>query len=164
MRRSKLILILAGMTAVLAVGVALARPATATAATPEAVAAAVAPIPITVYHSPTCGCCKEWVKHMEANGFAVKSIEQPDLSGVKAEMGVPNRLRSCHTAIVGGYVIEGHVPAADVKRLLTEKPKVVGLTIPGMPQSAPGMDSGKEPYEVLAWDAQGKTTSWAKHN
>ncbi len=164
MRRSTLIMIAAGLTAALAVGVALGRPATATAATPEAVAAAVAPIPLTVYHSPTCGCCKEWVKHMEANGFAVKSIEQADLSGVKAEMGVPGRLRSCHTAIAGGYVIEGHVPAADVKRLLAEKPKVVGLTIPGMPQSAPGMDQGKEPYEVLAWDAEGKTTSWARHN
>ncbi|HEY7681276.1 MAG TPA: DUF411 domain-containing protein [Gemmatimonadales bacterium] len=121
------------------------------------------PTPITVYHSPSCGCCKEWISYLQANGFTVKSIEQEDLSDIKAEMGVSARLRSCHTALVGGYVIEGHVPAADIRRLLREKPKLTGLTAPGMPGAAPGMDTGKDPYEVLAFDAQGHSTVWAKH-
>jgi hypothetical protein len=118
---------------------------------------------ITVYHSPTCGCCKKWVDHLKADGFTVKSIEQEDLTDIKSELGVLPKLRSCHTAVVAGYVIEGHVPAADIRRLLTEKPKLTGLTAPGMPQSAPGMDSGKIPYEVLAFDAKGTTTVWARH-
>lgn len=125
--------------------------------------AASAPIAITVYHSPTCGCCKKWVSYLQANNFAVKSIEQEDLSDVKADAGVPARLSSCHTALVGGYVIEGHVPAADIQRLLREKPKVIGLTAPGMPGAGPGMDVNKEPYEVLTFDAKGNTTVWAKH-
>jgi hypothetical protein len=93
----------------------------------------------------------------------VKSVVQDDLSTIKAESGVTANLRSCHTALVGGYVVEGHVPAADVQRLLKEKPKVIGLAAPGMPQSSPGMDMGKEPYEVLTFDAKGQTASWAKH-
>jgi hypothetical protein len=121
------------------------------------------PIPITVYRSESCGCCKKWEEHMRHNGFVVKSIVQDDLSEIKAESGVSANLRSCHTAIVGGYVVEGHVPAGDVLRLLKEKPKVVGLTAPGMPQSSPGMDMGKEPFEVLSFDAKGKTAVWAKH-
>lgn len=121
------------------------------------------PIPITVYRSESCGCCKKWEDHLRQNGFVVTSVVQDDLSEIKAESGVTANLRSCHTALVGGYVIEGHVPAGDVQRLLKEKPKVVGLAAPGMPQSSPGMDMGKEPFEVLAFDAKGKTTSWAKH-
>lgn len=122
-----------------------------------------APPTITVYHSPTCGCCKEWVKHLEANGFTVKSIEQADVSPIKAELGVPRKLVSCHTAVVAGYVVEGHVPAADIHRLLREKPKVAGLTAPGMPGASPGMDTGKDPYDVLTFDLAGQTTVWAKH-
>jgi hypothetical protein len=118
---------------------------------------------ITVYHSPTCGCCKKWISYLAANGFTVKSIEQEDLSAIKAESGVTSKLTSCHTAIVQGYVIEGHVPAADIQRLLKEKPKLVGLSAPGMPGAGPGMDSGKDPYEVLAFDAKGNTTVWARH-
>lgn len=121
------------------------------------------PVAITVYRSESCGCCKKWEDHMRKNGFVVTSVVQDDLSAIKAESGVTTNLRSCHTAIVGGYVIEGHVPAADVQRLLKEKPKVIGLTAPGMPQSSPGMDIGKEPFEVLTFDAKGHTTSWAKH-
>jgi hypothetical protein len=121
------------------------------------------PIPMTVYRSESCGCCKKWEDHMRQNGFTVKSVVQDDLSAIKAESGVTANLRSCHTALVAGYVIEGHVPAADVQRLLKEKPKVIGLTAPGMPQSSPGMDIGKEPYEVLTFDAKGQTASWAKH-
>ncbi|MDX2120210.1 MAG: DUF411 domain-containing protein [Gemmatimonadota bacterium] len=122
-----------------------------------------APPSITVYHSPTCGCCKEWVKHLEANGFTVKSIEQADVSPIKAELGVPRKLVSCHTAVVAGYVVEGHVPAADIHRLLREKPKVAGLTAPGMPGASPGMNTSKDPYDVLTFDVAGQTTVWAKH-
>ena len=118
---------------------------------------------ITVYHSPTCGCCRKWVDYLKAEGFTVKSIEQEDLTDIKAELGVVPKLRSCHTAVIAGYVVEGHVPAADIRRLLSEKPKLTGLTAPGMPQSAPGMDAGKTPYEVLAFDAKGTTTVWAQH-
>ncbi len=121
------------------------------------------PATITVYHSPTCGCCKQWITYLKANGFAVKSIEQEDLSDIKAEAGITGKLVSCHTALVQGYVIEGHVPAGDIQRLLKEKPKITGLTAPGMPGAGPGMDTGKEPYEVLTFDAKGNTTVWAKH-
>jgi hypothetical protein len=122
--------------------------------------------PITVYKSPTCGCCKLWVDHMNANGFAATVNDMPDVSPLKRERNVAQALWSCHTAIVGGYVIEGHVPAADVRKLLAAAPKgVVGLTIPGMPASAPGMDVKPfRPYTVLAFDAQGKTTVFAQHD
>ena len=122
-----------------------------------------APAEITVYRSPSCGCCKAWEDYLRKNGFVVKDILQDDLSQIKAESGVTSKLASCHTAIVGGYVVEGHVPAADIQRMLTEKPKIVGISAPGMPGAGPGMDTGKDPYEVLAFDAKGKTTVWAKH-
>ncbi len=93
----------------------------------------------------------------------VKDILQDDLSQIKAESGVTSKLASCHTALVGGYVVEGHVPAADIQRMLTEKPKIVGISAPGMPGAGPGMDTSKDPYEVLAFDAKGNTTVWAKH-
>ncbi|MEO8636512.1 MAG: DUF411 domain-containing protein [Gemmatimonadales bacterium] len=146
-------------TSLLIIGAVLA---TSTAAVP-AVRPAPAPLTITVYHSPTCGCCKKWVEYLRAEGFTVKSIEQEDLTDIKAELGVAPKLRSCHTAVIAGYVIEGHVPAADIRRLLSEKPKVTGLTAPGMPSSAPGMDAGKDPYDVLAFDGKGVTTVWARH-
>jgi hypothetical protein len=141
---------------------AAAAVATLAAAAWPGPSATVPPV-ITVYHSPTCGCCKNWVTYLRSNGFTVKSIEQEDLSEVKADAGVPGRLASCHTAMVQGYVIEGHVPAADIQRLLREKPKVVGLTAPGMPGAGPGMDTGKDPYDVLTFDPKGNTTVWAKH-
>jgi hypothetical protein len=118
---------------------------------------------ITVYRSASCGCCKKWEDHLRSSGFTVKDIVQEDLSAIKAESGVTGRLVSCHTALVAGYVVEGHVPAADIQRLLKEKPRVVGLTAPGMPGAAPGMDTGKDPYEVLTFDAKGGTTLWARH-
>ena len=118
---------------------------------------------MTVYKTPTCGCCSKWVDHVKAAGFTVKTIDQPDLSELKADVGVTKALSSCHTALVGGYVIEGHVPAADIQRLLKEKPKIVGLAAPGMPGAGPGMDTSKDPYDVLAFDASGKTTVWAHH-
>ncbi len=118
---------------------------------------------ITVYRSASCGCCKKWIDYLKANGFTVKDIVQEDLSSIKAESGVTSKLASCHTAIVGGYVVEGHVPVADIQRMLKEKPKIVGITAPGMPGAGPGMDSGKEPYEVLSFDGKGNTAVWAKH-
>jgi hypothetical protein len=121
--------------------------------------------PLTVYKDPSCGCCEKWVAHMKANGFAPTVTNTSDVAGIKRQHRVPDALASCHTALVGGYVVEGHVPAADVQRLLAQKPKgIVGLTIPGMPSSAPGMDlTPFKPYTVLAFDAQGKTTVFAEH-
>ena len=123
-----------------------------------------APVPITVYKSPTCGCCAKWVDHMKAAGFEPTVRELDDLSEIKAGAGVPGELESCHTAIVGGYTIEGHVPAADVQRLLKEKPKVAGLSAPGMPMGSPGMEGPrKDAYDVVTFDRAGRTTVFAKH-
>lgn len=152
MRTSKWIIGSAGMATVAAL---------VTAALPAS--RLTAPTEITVYRSPSCGCCKAWEEYLRKNGFVVKDVLQDDLSQLKAESGVTSKLASCHTAIVGGYVVEGHVPAADIQRMLTEKPKIVGITAPGMPGAGPGMDTSKDPYEVLAFDARGKTTVWAKH-
>lgn len=120
---------------------------------------------ITVYKDPSCGCCAKWVDHMRANGFAASVTETTDMAAVKTRYKVGANLQSCHTTVAGGYVIEGHVPAADVRRLLAEKPKnIAGLAIPGMPASAPGMDNAPfVPYDVLAFDAAGKTSVYAKH-
>jgi hypothetical protein len=123
-----------------------------------------AKILIRVYKDPTCGCCTKWVEHMNANGFAATVIDG-DMRPIKKQYNVPSRLESCHTTVVGGYVIEGHVPAEDVKKLLAAKPKgILGLTIPGMPPSAPGMDTTPfQPYEVLSFDNDGKTAVYARH-
>ncbi len=118
---------------------------------------------ITVYKSETCGCCEDWVTHMEASGFEVTVVNSDNLAPVKAMAGVKPELASCHTGLVDGYVIEGHVPAADVKRLLEQKPAVRGLTIPGMPQSAPGMDIPGSPYEVLSFDNQGNSAVFSRY-
>ena len=126
--------------------------------------AAGAPIPITMFKSPSCGCCADWGDHMTANGFVVTVRDTENLSPVKADAGVPGRLQSCHTAIVEGYVVEGHVPADLVKKMLAEKPNVVGIAVPGMPQGSPGMEQGqpKQAYEVLLFDAQGRSTVYAR--
>jgi hypothetical protein len=120
--------------------------------------------PILVFKDPTCGCCSKWIDHINANGFAAQ-VTDGDMTPVKKRYQVPRALESCHTAAVGGYVIEGHVPASDIRRLLAEKPKhILGLTIPGMPQSAPGMDVKPfHPYDVLTFDAKGQTTVYVKH-
>ena len=134
----------------------------AAAVVPGLLAAQAAPA-MVVYKDPNCGCCKLWVDHVKAAGFAVSVRDSSDVAAVKKRQGVPARLYSCHTAIVGGYVVEGHVPADLVQKLLKEKPKVVGLAVPGMPAGSPGMEQGsKEPYEVVAFDAAGKTTVYAK--
>jgi len=112
---------------------------------------------VTVYKGPSCDCCNAWVKHLRANGFRVEAHEVGDLGRTRQQYGVPQALASCHTATVGGYAIEGHVPAADIKRLLKERPKAAGLAAPGMPQDAPGMDLATgEPYDVLLFTADGR--------
>ena len=125
-------------------------------------AGGAAPIKISVYKSPSCGCCGEWVKHMQANGFDVQVIPMEDVSSVARASGVPNKLGSCHTALVGAYVIEGHVPADLVKKILNEKPKILGLSVPGMVDGPPGMNENlKKPYDVIAFDRAGKTSVYA---
>lgn len=120
---------------------------------------------IVVYKSPTCGCCEEWVGHLKENGFKVTVHNQFNMDPIKREKGVPAQLQSCHTAQIGDYVIEGHVPAADIARLLKEKLPVKGLTAPGMPQGSPGMEgAASEPYEVLAFQSDGRTSVYARHN
>jgi hypothetical protein len=137
--------------------------AAAAAAVPDLLSAQAAQPAMVVYKDPNCGCCKLWVDHVKAAGFAVSVRDSSDVVSVKKRQGVPARLYSCHTAIVGGYVVEGHVPADLVQKLLKEKPKVVGLAVPGMPAGSPGMEQGsKEPYEILTFDAGGKTTVYAK--
>ena len=117
---------------------------------------------VTVYKTPTCGCCGKWAAHLQANGFDVTTKDLNDLSPIKAEQKVPPRLASCHTAIVDGYVIEGHIPADIIHRLLKERPPVVGLAVPGMPAGSPGMEVGyKQPYQVLSFDEDGKIEVYA---
>ncbi len=111
-----------------------------------------------VYRSPTCGCCKKWVDHMAQNGFRVEDNVTEDMNLIKEKYGVPKNLASCHTAIVNGYVVEGHVPAQDVLKMLSTKPKISGISVPGMPVGTPGMEMGdrKDPYKVISYDAEGK--------
>jgi len=122
-----------------------------------------APVPMQVYKTPTCGCCGKWVEQMKQAGFAPEVHDMPDVSPVKAKAGLPRALQSCHTALVGGYVVEGHVPGDLVHRLLKEKPKVAGIAVPGMPVGAPGMEMGdrKDPYDVLAFSKDGSTSVFA---
>lgn len=147
------------------IGVAVAAIALAAAGSQSIAAQRGAGATIEVFKSPTCGCCSLWVKHLEQNGFTAKVTEMDDLSGLKKKHGVPARATSCHTAIVNGYVIEGHVPAADVKRLLSERPAVAGLAVPGMPVGSPGMEMGStvQPYDVLAFDKTGETKVFSSY-
>ena len=118
--------------------------------------------PITVYASPSCTCCHKWVQHLTDNGFHVTVDPLNDVQPVKRKLGVPEALWSCHTAMVQGYAIEGHVPADVVKKLLREHPLIAGLAAPGMPQDAPGMDNGsKEPYDILTFTRAGVTSVYA---
>lgn len=109
--------------------------------------------PMTVYRSSTCGCCKKWVEHVKAHGFVVRDIVRDDMDAVKRELGVPGELQSCHTAVIGGYRIEGHVPAAEIREVLRTKPPFLGLTVPGMPIGAPGMEMGgrKDAFTVVGF-------------
>lgn len=142
--------------AVGAVAVAGAVGATTVAAFSGGSTAAAAEI--LVYKTPTCGCCSKWVDHLRAAGFTVRTEDMDDLSDIKAELGITNALAACHTAIVGDYVVEGHVPADIVQRLLDEQPAVAGVAVPGMPMGSPGMEGPrKDPYEILTFDRQGNT-------
>ena len=123
---------------------------------------------IEVWKSPTCGCCGKWVDHLEANGFAVtaKNTSSSMLDRIKRQAGIADKLASCHTAKIGGYVVEGHVPAEDIKRLVEERPDAIGLTVPNMPIGSPGMeqpDGTTEPYDVLLVKRDGSTEVFARH-
>ena len=119
---------------------------------------------VEVYKSPACSCCMNWAAHLRENGFAVRVHEVRDTSPFRAKYGVPDQLGSCHTAMVGGYAIEGHVPAREVKRMLAESPKARGLAVPSMPLGAPGMDGPRsDPYEVLLFQADGSYRVYQKY-
>ena len=152
-----------GIAAAIALA-ACSKPAnTATVDTTKPVTvAANTGIPIKVYKTPSCGCCKAWVEHLQENGFAVEVVDMPDLSAVKAKYGVGENLEACHTAVVNNYVVEGHVPADLILKMLKEKPAIAGLTVPGMPMGSPGMEgASKQPYDVLTFDGTGHTTVYA---
>lgn len=135
----------------------------APAATLAAAQAAEQPL-VRVWKTPTCGCCGKWVRHMQEAGFRVESTDVDNVDPIKTANGMPLKLASCHTALVGGYVVEGHVPASDVRRLLKEKPDIVGLTAPGMPAGSPGMDvPNSPPFDVLSLGKDGKTAVYATH-
>jgi len=114
---------------------------------------------VVVYKTPSCGCCTAWVDHLRANEFIVTVEELPDLESLKTRLGVPSDLESCHTATVGGYVVEGHVPVSDIRRLLAEKPAAKGIAAPGMPVGSPGMERGEEhaPYQVIQFGDDGRS-------
>ena len=121
---------------------------------------------MTLYKSPYCGCCKAWAKQVEKAGFEVKVIEQANNNQLRQANGITQKLASCHTATIGGYVLEGHVPIADIKRLLKEKPAITGLAVPGMPASSPGMDvpNNTDPYQVIAFRKSGATSVYSEYH
>ena len=118
---------------------------------------------VKVYKDPNCGCCNAWVDHLRENGFTVETMDMADLSLLKQKYAIGEQLQSCHTAVVGDYAIEGHVPADLIQKLLKEKPAIAGLAVPGMPQGSPGMEGAtKERYDVLTFARAGKTTVYAQ--
>lgn len=119
---------------------------------------------VEVYKSPYCGCCGKWVEHLRQVGFEVRTHDVNDVPGARKQLGMPDQLGSCHTAKVAGYVVEGHVPAADIQRLIKEKPKAIGLAVPSMPPGSPGMEGPKPmPYNTLLVRNGGDTEVFAKH-
>ena len=121
---------------------------------------------ITVYKSPTCGCCSKWIEHLVEEGYEVVAKDVDNLAAIKAELGVGPHLSSCHTAVVDGYVVEGHVPASDIDRMLAERPEIAGLSAPGMPVGSPGMEvpgQAAQAFDVVAFDLAGKTAVYAQH-
>lgn len=135
---------------------------------PEPIAlVAAADLPtMTVYKSPTCGCCGDWVEHMREAGFTVEVEDVVDLTAVKARLGVPTGMASCHTAVIGDYLVEGHVPADDVRRFLAESPDAAGIAVPGMPVGSPGMEVPGQPaaaYDVMAFDRDGSARVYVRH-
>ncbi len=120
---------------------------------------------VVVYKTATCNCCSKWVDHLRQDGFSVQVHNESSLKPIKRKLGVPEVLSSCHTATLGNYVIEGHVPASDIRRLLAERPAGRGLAVPGMPLGSPGMEQGSrvEPYKTLLFDEQGHTSTFSEH-
>ena len=142
------------------------RPAlTFFAATAALVSTAANAAQLTVHKSAYCGCCAKWIEHVEKHGFTVKVVETEQMTAVKKKLGVPDKLASCHTTEVSGYFVEGHVPAADIKRLLAQKPKAAGIAVPGMPAGSPGMDMGgaAQPYATILVRRDGTTAVFARH-
>jgi hypothetical protein len=136
------------VAALFVAGVVAAACSDASAAAPE----------LTVYATPTCGCCGGWIEHMRENGFTVEVVYQDDLSGVRAEHKLPAEMMSCHLGVIDGFAVEGHVPASTVRRLLAERPAVLGIAAPGMPIGSPGMEHPEgltQPYQIVSWDASG---------
>lgn len=123
---------------------------------------------IKVFKTATCGCCTAWVEHLEAAGFDVEAVDvsHDELNDLKAAAGLRRDLASCHTAFIDGYVVEGHVPAADIRRMIEERPGITGITVPGMPVGSPGMEVGDrfDPYDVIAFDSEGGTDVFAHHD
>jgi hypothetical protein len=129
----------------------------------DATAQSAAAIAVKVYKESTCGCCAIWARHMSAAGFSVETIDVPDINRIKTQFGVPPRLATCHTAEVGGYLVEGHVPAAVVRRLLAEKPAGRGVAVPGMPVGSPGMEGGSpEIYSVFLFGSSAGFSVFAR--
>jgi hypothetical protein len=124
-----------------------------------------APPSVTVFKDPNCGCCKAWIEHLRKHAFEVTAKDTSDINGPKRTARVPERLYSCHTAFVNGYVVEGHVPAEDIQRLLKEKPKVAGIAVAGMPIGSPGMEVGnrRDKYDVIAFNRDGTTRVFSSH-
>jgi len=130
------------------------------------VSAATAPLSIVVHKDPSCGCCDAWVDHLKSAGFKTEIKESADIGALKKRLDVPDDLSSCHTGVINGYVIEGHVPAADVRRLIASGSKAKGLAVPGMPVNSPGMEvpgEANERYTVWLFQADGKRTAFARH-
>jgi hypothetical protein len=158
MRKTPITIAIAAMAlAGLAYGAAAQQKSPAATALPK----------VTVYKTSTCGCCRLWVDHMKANGFDVQAMDvsAADVRGISKAAGLKDEGTSCHTAKIGDYTVEGHVPAADIKRMLKEKPAIAGIAAPGMPMGSPGMEQGntKEPYDVIAFKKDGTSTVYAKH-
>jgi hypothetical protein len=158
MRKTPLTIALAAMAlAGLAYGAAAQQKTPAAGALPK----------VTVYKTSTCGCCRLWVDHMKANGFDVQAMDvsAADVRAISKAAGLKDEGTSCHTAKIGAYTVEGHVPAGDIKRMLAEKPAIAGIAAPGMPLGSPGMEQGnaKDPYDVIAFKKDGTSTVYAKH-
>ncbi|QWF70944.1 DUF411 domain-containing protein [Methylomonas paludis] len=123
-------------------------------------------IDITVYRSESCSCCRKWQDHLQQNNFNIKSLVSDDLQAVKDKYGIPDKLASCHTALVNGYIVEGHVPAQDIRKLLQTKPNIVGIAAPGMPMGSPGMEMGdtQASFQVISVDKSGHFEVFSNHN
>jgi hypothetical protein len=155
MMKGALLVALIGVTAAACGGVEAQRAQNAVAAV------------IEVHKDPTCGCCTLWVDHLRSAGFTVNVTDNDDMAAFKTQHGVPRQAQSCHTAVVDGYVVEGHVPAADIQRLLRDRPAVAGLAVPGMPIGSPGMEvpgMAPQPFDTLTVARDGSLAVFASHN